>query len=84
MTKEEYAMVERDFAEHLEERLRLEGESTPPGSAIGGVSGRPMNRRSNPAEADEQVAATAPRAGGMRGTNRSPRILQKHRKHRAA
>jgi hypothetical protein len=77
-------MAEREFSEHLEERLRLEGESTPPGSAIGGVSGRPMKRRSNPAEADEQVAAEKAHEGGMRGTNRSPKILEKHRKHRAA
>lgn len=77
-------MVERDFSEHLDERLRLEGESDPPGSAIGGVSGRPMKRRTNPAEADDRVAAETRHEGGMRGTNRSPKVLEKHRKHRAA
>jgi len=77
-------MAEREFAEHLEERLHLEGESEPPGSAIGGVSGRPMKRRSDPAETDEHVAAKTAHEGGMQGTNRSPKVLEKHRKHRAA
>jgi hypothetical protein len=77
-------MAEREFSEHLEERLRLEGESEAPGSAIGGVSGRPMKRRENPVEADEQVAAEFPQEGGMSGTNRSPKLVEKHRKHRGA
>jgi hypothetical protein len=77
-------MAERDFSEHLEERLRLEGESDAPPSAVGGVSGRPMKRRENPVETDERVAAEFPHEGGMGGTNRSPKLVEKIRKHRGA
>lgn len=61
-------------------------ESSPdfPASAIGGVSGRPMNRRQNPAESDDREAAETVHEGGMRGTNRSPKVLQKQRKNRVA
>jgi len=77
-------MAEREFSEHLTERGRLEGDNETPATSIGGVSGRPMKRRESPADADERVAAEFPREGGMRGTNRSPKILQRQRKHRGA
>jgi bacterioferritin len=86
-TREEYALVEQALAEHSQPGQRQsepQGESEFPQSSIGGVSGRPMNRRQNPAEADERVAAEHTRDGGMQGTNRSPKVLQKQRKHRVA
>lgn len=83
-TEEEFELVERTLAVHREERLRLEGESEAPGSSIGGVSGRPMNRRNHPAEADDREAAEHVNDGGMQGTNRSPKVLEKQRKNRVA
>jgi hypothetical protein len=83
-TEEEYAIVEQALSAHREERVHLEGESELPGKSIGGVSGRPMNRRGRPAEADDTVAAERADEGGMHGTNRSPKVLQKHRKNRVA
>lgn len=83
-TEEEFALVERALAEHREERLRLEGESEPPGKSIGGVGGRPMNRRNQPAEADDAEAAEHANEGAMRGSNRSPKVLEKQRKNRVA
>jgi bacterioferritin len=83
-TEDEYALVEHALAEHREQRMRLEGESEAPGSSIGGVSGRPMNRRTSPAEADDREAAETVRDGGMQGTNRSPKVLEKQRKNRVA
>jgi hypothetical protein len=83
-TEEEFEIVERALAGHREERLRLEGESEPPGKSIGGVGGRPMNRRNQPAEADDSEAAETGRDDGMQGTNRSPKILEKQRKNRVA
>ena len=86
-TREEYALVEQAIAEHEhrgEAQPQQRGESEFPERSIGGVSGRPMNRRQNPAEADEAVAAESAHEGGMRGTNRSPKVLQKQRKHRVA
>jgi len=83
-TEAEYALVEQALAEHRGERLRLEGESEAPGSSIGGVSGRPMNRRHSPAEADDREAAEFVHDGGMQGTNRSPKVLEKQRKNRVA
>ena len=67
-----------------EERLKLEGESEAPGKSIGGVGGRPMNRRDHPAEADDSEAAERVNDGGMQGTNRSPKVLEKQRKNRVA
>ena len=63
---------------------RVEGSPDSPAGAIGGVSGRPMNRRQNPAESDDREAAASVQEGGMRGMNRSPKVLQKQRKHRVA
>jgi hypothetical protein len=83
-TEEEFAIVERALAEHREEQVRLEGESEIPGRSIGGVSGRPMNRRNQPADVDDTEAAEHTRDGGMQGTNRSPKVLQKQRKNRVA
>jgi bacterioferritin len=83
-TQEEFEIVERALAGHREERLRLEGESEAPGKSIGGVSGRPMNRRHQPAEADDSEAAEHGHDGGMQGTNRSPKVLEKQRKNRVA
>jgi bacterioferritin len=83
-TEDEYALVEHALAEHREQRLRLEGESEAPGRSIGGVSGRPMNRRTNPAESDDLEAADSAHDGGMQGTNRSPKVLEKQRKNRVA
>lgn len=83
-TKEEYDLVERALTQHREDRLRLEGESEAPGKAIGGVGGRPMNRRTQPAEADDREAAEHANEGGMQGTNRSPKVLEKQRKNRVA
>jgi len=86
-TREEYALVEHALTEH-EHHGEMQGQAQAqtefPESSIGGVSGRPMNRRQNPAEADETVAAESVHEGGMRGTNRSPKVLQKQRKHRVA
>ena len=86
-TQEEYALVEQALSEH-EHRGEAQGQAQAqaefPARSIGGVSGRPMNRRQNPAEADETVAAESVHEGGMRGTNRSPKVLQKQRKHRVA
>ncbi len=83
-TQEEFELVERALAEHREERLQLEGESEAPGKSIGGVGGRPMNRRNQPAEADDAEAAEHANEGGMRGSNRSPKVLEKQRKNRVA
>jgi bacterioferritin len=83
-TREEFELVERALAGHREERLRLEGESEAPGRSIGGVGGRPMNRRNQPAEADDAEAAERANDGGMQGTNRSPKVLEKQRKNRVA
>jgi bacterioferritin len=83
-TEEEYELVERALAEHREERLHLEGESEAPGKSIGGVGGRPMNRRTHPAEADDNEAAEYANDGGMQGSNRSPKVLEKQRKNRVA
>jgi len=83
-TEEEYALVEQALAGHRQERLRLAGESEIPGKSIGGVSGRPMNRRNSPAEADDREAAEFVNDGGMQGTNRSPKVLEKQRKNRVA
>jgi bacterioferritin len=97
-TREEYALVEQALAQHSQHGEGLaqhgeaqgggqraqQGESEFPQSSIGGVSGRPMNRRQNPAEADETVAAESAREGGMQGMNRSPKVLQRQRKHRVA
>ncbi len=65
-TEEEFVLVERALAEHREQRLRLEGESEAPGRSIGGVGGRPMNRRNQPAEVDDREAAEHANEGGMR------------------
>jgi hypothetical protein len=43
-----------------------------------------MNRRQSPAESDDAEAAESVQEGGMRGTNRSPKVLQKQRKNRVA
>jgi hypothetical protein len=83
-TDEEFALVERALASHREERVRLEGESEAPGRSIGGVSGRPMNRRNQPAEVDDSEAAEHANEGAMQGSNRSPRVLEKQRKNRVA
>ncbi len=83
-TEEEYALVEQALAGHREERLRLAGESEIPGRSIGGVSGRPMNRRNNPADVDDREAAEYVNDGGMQGSNRSPKVLEKQRKNRVA
>jgi bacterioferritin len=83
-TQEEFELVEQALAAHREERLRLEGESDAPGKSIGGVGGRPMNRRNHPAESDDTEAADHANDGGMQGTNRSPKVLEKQRKNRAA
>jgi bacterioferritin len=83
-TEEEFEIIERALAGHREGRLKLEGESEIPGKSIGGVSGRPMNRRNQPAEADDREAAEHGRDGGMQGTNRSPKVLDKQRKNRVA
>jgi len=80
-TREEFELVERALAGHREERLRLEGESEAPGRSIGGVSGRPMNRRNHPAESDDSEAAEHINDGAMQGTNRSPKVLEKQRKN---
>jgi bacterioferritin len=83
-TEDEYQIVEQALSSHREERLRLEGESEAPGKSIGGVSGRPMNRRNRPAEIDDAEAAERVNDGGMAGSNRSPRVLEKQRKNRVA
>lgn len=83
-TEEEYDLVEQALRGHREERLRLAGESEPPGKAIGGVGGRPMNRRTHPAEVDDGEAAEHANDGGMQGMNRSPKVLEKQRKNRVA
>jgi bacterioferritin len=83
-TKEEFLLVEQALAEHRSERLRLDGESDAPGKSIGGVGGRPMNRRSQPAEADDNEPAEFTNDGGMQGSNRSPKVLEKQRKNRVA
>ncbi len=83
-TEEEFELVERALTGHREERLRLEGESEAPGKSIGGVGGRPMNRRTHPAETDDSEAADHANDGGMQGTNRSPKVLEKQRKNRVA
>jgi bacterioferritin len=83
-SEEEYDLVEHALAQHRESRMRLEGESEAPGKSIGGVSGRPMNRRHQPAEADDHDAAAHTNDGGMQGSNRSPKVLEKQRKNRVA
>jgi len=83
-TAQEFELVERVLSGHREERLRLEGESDAPGKSIGGVGGRPMNRRNHPAESDDEEAAEFVNDGGMQGTNRSPKVLEKQRKNRVA
>jgi len=83
-TEDEFEIVERALIGHREERLRLEGESEAPGKSIGGVGGRPMNRRNQPAEADDSEAAEHSNDGAMQGSNRSPRVLEKQRKNRVA
>jgi bacterioferritin len=83
-TQAEFELVERALTEHREERLRLAGESEAPGRSIGGVGGRPMNRRNQPAEADDSEAAEHANEGAMQGSNRSPKILEKQRKNRVA
>jgi bacterioferritin len=83
-TMEEFELVEHALAGHREERLRLEGESEAPGRSIGGVGGRPMNRRNQPAEADDSEAAEHANEGAMQGSNRSPKVLEKQRKNRVA
>ncbi len=60
------------------------GTVEPPASNIGGVSGRPMNRRSDPADIDEDDVAEASNEGASSGTNRTPKILQKNRKSKRA
>ena len=83
-TEDEYEIVERALIGHHEERLRLEGESEAPGKSIGGVGGRPMNRRNHPAETDDSEAAEHANDGAMLGSNRSPKVLEKQRKNRVA
>ncbi len=83
-TEEEFELVEHALTNHREERLRLEGESDAPGKSIGGVGGRPMNRRNHPAEADDSEAAEHANDGAMQGSNRSPKVLEKQRKNRVA
>jgi bacterioferritin len=83
-TEEEFALVEQALAEHREQRVQLAGESELPAKSIGGVSGRPMNRRNQPAEADDSEAAEHANDGAMQGSNRSPKILEKQRKIRVA
>ncbi len=83
-TEEEFELVEQALTNHREERLRLAGESEPPGKSIGGVGGRPMNRRNQPAEMDDRDAAEYANDGGMQGSNRSPKVLEKQRKNRVA
>jgi bacterioferritin len=65
-------------------RVQLEGENEAPASNIGGVSGRPMNRRSSGDEIDDTERAGDANEGAMTGTNRSPKILEKNRKRRIA
>jgi len=65
-------------------RVRLEGESESPASNIGGVSGRPMNRRSSGDDVDDTERTGNANEGAMTGTNRSPKILEKNRKRRIA
>lgn len=83
-TEEEFALVEGALTEHREQRLQLAGESEAPPRAIGGVSGRPMNRRNQPAEVDDSEAADHANEGAMQGSNRSPKVLERHRKNRVA
>ena len=47
-----------------------------------GASGRPMNRRKNNEEAEEDEIAERPNRGGMSGGTRSPKLLQKNRKNK--
>ncbi|HUO59562.1 MAG TPA: ferritin-like domain-containing protein [Candidatus Acidoferrales bacterium] len=65
-------------------RVRLEGESEPPARNIGGVGGRPMNRRSSAEDQDETERTEDVNEGAMTGTNRSPKIMEKNRKRRIA
>ena len=65
-------------------RLALPAHEEAFDAPAGGVSGRPMNRRASPAETDDREAARAIHAGSMIGTNRSPKVLQRQRKHRWA
>ena len=62
-----------DFAQYRDEQMR-----TP------GVGGRPMNRRMDRDEIDPDEVAAAPNEGANEGGTRSPRILVKNRKRRAA
>jgi bacterioferritin len=83
-TEEEYQLVEQALAAHRGKNLQLAGESGTSRNTIGGVSGRPMNRRNQPADADDSEAADHANEGAMAGTNRSPKVLQKQRKNRVA
>lgn len=55
-----------------------------PGRNVGGVSGRPMNRRKANDEEDTRDVAQRENAGSSSGTNRTPKILQKNRKNKRA
>jgi bacterioferritin len=59
-------------------------EDDSPARNIGGVSGRPMNRRSSGEDVDDTERAEEANEGAMTGTNRSPKILEKNRKRRIA
>jgi len=83
-TEEEYALVERALAAHREQQQEIERHGEVAEHPVGGVRGRPMNRRHSPADTDDRVAAEAPHDGGMLGTNRSPKVLEKQRKNRVA
>jgi len=73
------ARAEADESQRTSELVGNRGASNLPG-----VSGRPMNRRSNRDEIDTDEIADRPNAGGSGGTNRSPKILQKNRKGKRA
>lgn len=49
-----------------------------------GVGGRPMNRRTDLDEINPDEVAAAPNEGASEGGTRSPRILERNRKRRAA
>ncbi len=69
-----------------EEREPFAGRGTveAPASNLPGVGGRTMNRRRPVDDIDETDVAERSNAGGSRGTNRSPKIMNKTRKKRAA
>ena len=56
--------------------------SKPSGANAPGVSGRPMNRRKNEVEVDEDEVAERPNRGASSGGTRSPKIIQKNRKNK--